>query len=165
MQYKAILSIFSVTTALAAASEESTIDPVLESLLTYPTWVVEAIDSAEPTAWASSFRYDDAFYRSVALAEAEGTMPAWYNSLPESVKRFESTREAAIISYELTASQDSLNPSTSYAIATATATTGAATSTASSSSNGAGGPNSAGGAIMRIAGAAGALGLGFIFAL
>lgn len=50
MQYKSILSILSVTTTVAAALEEYTIDPVLESLLTYPTWVVEAIDSAEPTA-------------------------------------------------------------------------------------------------------------------
>lgn len=91
-------------------------------------------------------------------------MPAWYNSLPESVKRFESTREAAIISYERTASQDS-SISTSYAKATANATTGPATSTASSYSNGAMSFSSAGGAITCIAGGVGAISLGVMFAL
>lgn len=56
-------------------------------------------------------------------------------------------------------------PSSSYATATATVTTGAATSTASSSSNAATSVSSTDGVLMRIAGAAGALGLGFVLAL
>ncbi|KAJ5667202.1 hypothetical protein N7507_003066 [Penicillium longicatenatum] len=91
-------------------------------------------------------------------------MPAWYNNLPESVKRFESTRDAAIEAYEITASQDLSTSSSSFATATATATTSAAKSTATSSSNGAVSLSSTD-SVLRTARAAGALGLGFILTL
>jgi cobalamin biosynthesis Mg chelatase CobN len=125
------LALFFAITALAAASDEFSIDPVLESIYSVPTWVVEAINSAEPTAWASSFEYDLAFESSVLVAENAGTMPAWYSNLPESVQVFEATKAAAISSYARTATQDWFTYSDSSATGTATATT--ATSTTATS--------------------------------
>ncbi|CRL29310.1 unnamed protein product [Penicillium camemberti] len=167
MHYNAFAIIFA-TTALADAVDKLQSDATLLSLLTNPTWVIDAINSAEPTAWASSFEYDAAFASSVLIAENAGTMPAWYSDLPESVVVFESTRLEAIQSYEATATQDWLTFSLSSTSASATATT---TSTASpisaSSSSGStrssvstgGAPAVTGDVFLGFAGAAGILGL------
>ncbi|KAJ5769179.1 hypothetical protein N7520_003738 [Penicillium odoratum] len=163
MQYKALTILFA-TAALAANLDEFTVDTALESLLAVPTWVEEAIASAEPTAWASSLEYNSAFRMTEQLAELAGTMPAWYSSLPESVKHFESTKDAAIYSYELTATQKDVftssgSHSTVTATATATATaTGSSDADASSISTG-GAPAATGAIFVGLAGAAGILGL------
>ncbi|KAJ5623153.1 hypothetical protein N7490_011758 [Penicillium lividum] len=159
MQYK-VLTILFATAVLATKSDEITVDTALESLLAVPTWVEEAIASAMPTAWASSLEYNSAFRMTEQLAELAGTMPAWYSSLPESVKHFESTRAAAIYSYELTATQnDVFTTSGSHATATATATaTGSSDADATSISTG-GAPAATGAVFVGLAGAAGILGL------
>ncbi|KAJ5674012.1 hypothetical protein N7462_009451 [Penicillium macrosclerotiorum] len=84
-------------------------------------------------------------------------MPAWYNSLPESVKVFESTRDAAIISYEITHTQDWITTGTVAAIATT------ATSSTSSSSNGQGILIPTNGVMMPVAGAVGVAGIALSF--
>lgn len=159
MKYNILPTILLAGLAVAATSEESTVDPVLESLLSAPTWVVNAINSAEPTAWASSYEYDLAFAESVGLAMAEGTMPAWYSKLPESVREFESTRAAAIVSYELTHSAAQVHTATATATAATTAATNTATSTTASSNTVSSVSNN--GVLMAVAGAAGIIGLGF----
>ncbi|KAJ5715771.1 uncharacterized protein N7483_012952 [Penicillium malachiteum] len=155
MQYKALPMVFA-TVALAASSDVTAIDPALESLVTLPIWVEEAISTAEPTAWASSFRYDSAFALSVELAEMAGTMPAWYNNLPASVLEFLSTRDAAIESYGATATQnDAFTTSGSTATATATGSSNADTTSVSTG----GAPAATGALYVGLAGAAGILGL------
>ncbi|CEJ62212.1 hypothetical protein PMG11_10719 [Penicillium brasilianum] len=161
MKWDSLPILLCATMALAA---EATIDPPPESLLVWPTWDVDAINSAEPTAWASSFEYNSAFDRSVELEMLEGTMPAWYNSLPESVKAFESTRNVALESWALAhnshwytneAWYTSTYP-TATAPTTATATATVATAT-SSSSIGQGVSAPANGVMMPMAGAVGIL--------
>ncbi|CAI7635083.1 unnamed protein product [Penicillium palitans] len=145
MHYNALAIIFAAT-ALADAVDKLQSDPTLLSLLTNPTWVIDAINSAEPTAWASSFEYDAAFASSVLIAENAGTMP----------------------SYEATATQDWLtfSLSSTSVSATATTTSTASPTSASSTSGSTGSSVSTGGApavtgdvFMGFAGAAGILGL------
>ncbi|KAJ5336751.1 uncharacterized protein N7506_004773 [Penicillium brevicompactum] len=131
------LSLLFAITCVTAATNGASIDPALESLYSVPTWVVEAMNSAEPTAWASSF----------------------------SVQKFESTKLAAIGSYGSTATQDWATFTESSATATATATSTSTSS--SSSSSGAssisvatgGAPSATGDVLLGLAGAAGILGL------
>ncbi|KAJ5519949.1 hypothetical protein N7463_000402 [Penicillium fimorum] len=160
MQYKTLAILFA-TTALAAASDESAFDPIPESLATVPTWVADALSSAEPTAWDSSLRSDFAFLSSVLVAENAGTMPAWYSNLPESVQEWESSREAAIVSYAQTATQYWPTFASSYATATASATSTPSSSLEASTSllSTGGAPAATGGIFMGLAGAAGLLGL------
>ncbi|KAJ5372803.1 hypothetical protein N7517_004809 [Penicillium concentricum] len=160
MQYKTF-AIFFATTALAAASDDPTLDPILESLASVPTWVADALSSAEPTGWDSSLRSDFAFLSSVLAAENAGTMPAWYSNLPESVQQWEITKEAAIVSYAQTVTQNWPTFTNSYATDTASVTrTLSSSSDASTSSVSTGGaPVVTGGVFMGLTGAAGILGL------
>jgi hypothetical protein len=161
MKWNILPVLFFATMTLAA---EATIDPPPESLLIWPTWVVDAIKSAEPTAWASLFEHNSAFDRSVELEMLEGTMPARYNSLPESVKAFESTRNAALESWGLAHNSHWYTNEAWYtstyptAPATATATATVATAT-SSSSTGQGVSAPTNGMMMPMAGAVGVLGI------
>ncbi|KAJ5335082.1 hypothetical protein N7452_007485 [Penicillium brevicompactum] len=162
MQYN-VLSLLLAITCLATATNGASIDPALESLYSVPTWVVEAMNSAEPTAWASSF--------SVRLVSARcderRDHAAWYTNLPESVQEFESTKLAAIGSYGSTATQDWATFTESSATATATATATSKSTSSSSSSSGAssisvatgGAPSATGDVLLGLAGAAGILGL------
>lgn len=52
-------------------------NPILEPLYSAPTWVTEAMNSAEPTAWASSFRQDTAFVSSMLVA---GNAGLWHGT-------------------------------------------------------------------------------------
>lgn len=106
--------------------------------------------------------------KTLANAEAKGTEPTWYNSLPESVKHWEATRSEAVYSYEFTASgwpafHSWYFETTATSENTGTTATSAATNTASSS-NGAASSSSYGGVLgvtsgvlMAITGAAGTL--------
>ncbi|KAJ5689551.1 hypothetical protein N7462_003943 [Penicillium macrosclerotiorum] len=186
MQYKALATLFFATAALAAPAAESDssssdIDTAIESD-SIPSNILSVLETAVPTTWLDSFYTDAAFQSSEINEILSGTYPAWYSSLPESVKQY-ATSEVLAEASELesyytamptnTASSSAHGASSSGAVSstplttsTSTATTSGSSSSSSASASGestststAGAPAATGGIAMSLAGAAGILGL------
>jgi hypothetical protein len=95
MQYKTLATLFFAATALAAPATDSTSDysdlydtsnsDDSYDLADVPTSILTVLATAIPDSWYSDI-LDPSSRDSIISAAAAGTYPAWYNSLPSSVK-------------------------------------------------------------------------------
>lgn len=103
--YKTLVALLFATAALAAPAADSDPDysygDYYDSYDNYedgdliiedvPSSILSALETAIPTSWLMSVETNAAF-RSAEISEARmGTYPAWYSSLPESVKQWETS--------------------------------------------------------------------------
>jgi hypothetical protein len=168
MQYKALATLFFAATALAAPADSTSTssspefvdsndlyDDYLEDIYddiyeAVPSSILTVLATAIPATWYNDL-FDSASRDSIVSEAMAGTYPAWYNSLPSSVKAW-ATNEAFIgISATATqtetadgstfktgstaaASQTSFASETSVASQTPAKTTSASTTPSSSSS-------------------------------
>ncbi|KAE8153598.1 hypothetical protein BDV25DRAFT_149145 [Aspergillus avenaceus] len=175
MQFKALASVFFAVAALAQSS-----DDLMNEMESVPTSIMAVLETAVPTSWINAFETNSAFQSSEINNILAGTYPAWYSSLPESVKQYATSEVLAqaseYASYMSLMSTDSAatpsvtgttsSGSTSGSSATQTGTTTSgssssdkASSSAASTSTSTGGAPVATGVTMGLAGAAGILGL------
>lgn len=154
-----------------------------------PSSIFSALATAVPTTWIQSMDYSSEFRYSELSEIVRGTYPAWYSTLPQSVKawatslaKIEASMYKSSTPYFTSvstpcASSTPLGPSYSVSVVTATFTQPATTSSSSSESSSsssssssasgsqptsissAGTPAATGGVAMSLAGAAGILGL------
>lgn len=151
-----------------------------------PSSIFSALATAVPTTWIQSMDYNSDFRYSELSEIVRGTYPAWYSTLPQSVKawatslaKIEASMYMSSTPYSTSvstpcASSTPLGPSYSVSVVTATFTQPATTSSSSSESSSssssssgsqptsissAGAPAATGGVAMSLAGAAGILGL------
>lgn len=96
MQYKAFAALFFAATALAAPATDSSSDDYSDlydtssgddsfDLDDVPTSILAVLATAIPDSFYNDLM-DDSSRSSIVSAAAAGTYPAWYNSLPSSVK-------------------------------------------------------------------------------
>ncbi|KAJ5461284.1 uncharacterized protein N7458_002836 [Penicillium daleae] len=94
MQYKALATLLFATAALAVPASDTTISPddLLDDITmpimteTIPSGILSVIETAIPSTWYQALETDSAFQSSVLNDILHSTYPAWYNSLPNSVK-------------------------------------------------------------------------------
>lgn len=106
MQYKALATLLFATAALAAPTSDSTIsyDDYLDEIdlpymtETIPSEILSVIETAIPTTWYQALETDSAFQSSVINDLLHSTYPAWYSSLPESVKSWATVEGEAEVS-------------------------------------------------------------------
>ncbi len=106
MQYKALAALLFATAALAAPASDSTIsyDDYLDDIdlpymtETIPSDIMSILETAIPTTWYQALETDSAFQSSVINDLLHSTYPAWYNSLPESVKSWATAEGEAEVS-------------------------------------------------------------------
>ncbi|GLI72363.1 hypothetical protein PoHVEF18_000535 [Penicillium ochrochloron] len=139
MQFKLISALLFAGTALAAPQGTSTSSSSSSSgddsilLDSVPSSILSVIATAIPATWLADIM-DPASSASIMSEIDAGTMPAWYNNLPSSVKAW----ATSAYGFDVTAT-DSANAATTTAagaVATATgaATTGSTTGSVESSS-------------------------------
>ncbi|KAJ5574009.1 uncharacterized protein N7459_008436 [Penicillium hispanicum] len=188
MQYKTLAALLFATAAVAAPAAQDSSD--LEDLIgDLPSSIVAVLQTAVPTTYIQALYTDPAFASSEVNNIEHGTYPAWYNSLPDSVKGWATTEAQAEASAltsaigSVTDDSSSATGSSSAAASTDASSSGGQTSTAtasvtssgsSSSSSGSSSASSSsassstssggaaaatGGVAMSLAGAAGILGL------
>lgn len=88
MQYKALATLFLAATALAAPATEGSGDfdsSDIDVLSNIPNSILTVLATAVPQSWYADL-LDDSSRSSIISAAEAGTYPAWYNSLPSSVK-------------------------------------------------------------------------------
>ncbi|KAJ5381242.1 uncharacterized protein N7496_003670 [Penicillium cataractarum] len=176
MQYKALATLLFATAALAVPASDATItsDDLLDDIdlpietETIPSGILSVIETAIPSPWYQALETDSAFQSSVLNDLLHSTYPAWYNSLPDSVKSW-ATAEAPIPPLlPLSTGHNSTTASTPLTLtSTATQTksaTGSGSSSTSASGSGTststgGAPAATSGLAITLAGAAGVLGL------
>lgn len=195
MQYKHLAALILAGTALAAPSPDATAtaesgsietDPGAEQsaaaaasslVAKIPSAILKVMETAIPATWQDEILTNPAFLSSVASAAAAGTYPAWYSSLPNSVKAWATSNFDADIlgvsaTVSVTATQHGGTSETASAVqsasnsaqttesgsSAATPSSGSASTSASvSSAKSTGGvaPAPTGGIAMGVAGAAG----------
>lgn len=199
MQYKALVALLA-TTAFAAPAADANPEngnPVMSpqgEILIYsdvPSSILAILETAIPTPWVDSFYSNSAFRSSEINDVMHGAYPAWYSSLPQSVKDWAnaaatgespssyppiemptappctgssgvaSTSRPSSTPY---ASASSASTSTSTFIMTTTTggSSASASGSGSSPTSNAGAPAASGGIAMSLAGAAGILGLALV---
>lgn len=176
MQYKFLITLLFSTLALAApapqsdssvsnSSESDSSEPnSAVALPSIPHSIYTVMVTAVPASWYEELQ--NPVSRSSMISEIQaGTMPAWYNRLPASVKAWASSAGgigANLVAATATAPAGAGSGSGSQSLSTSTpiaTTTGSPSSTHSSSSSTGGAPVTTGGVAMSLAGAAGLLGL------
>lgn len=90
MQFKLLAALLFGATALAlpqatGTSSSFAADDETALLDSIPTSILTVMETAIPSSWLSEFM-DPSSHDSIISEIAAGTMPAWYNSLPSSVK-------------------------------------------------------------------------------
>ncbi|KAF3396222.1 hypothetical protein F1880_007159 [Penicillium rolfsii] len=105
MQYKALATLLFATAALAVpASDVTTSDDWLDNIglpietESIPSGILSVIETAIPSTWAQALETDSAFQSSVLNDILHSTYPAWYNSLPDSVKSWATAEGDAEVS-------------------------------------------------------------------
>lgn len=90
MQYKILSAVLLATVALAAPAPDTSDYPTYPGMdIIYddvPSSILSVLETAIPTTWIEAIYTDPAFRSEEANAIMHGTYPAWYNSLPQSVK-------------------------------------------------------------------------------
>ncbi|KAJ5105002.1 hypothetical protein NUU61_002349 [Penicillium alfredii] len=154
MQYKSLAAVLFFTTALAAPaadSRESTSDDSGDSPSGYtndmytinvpevsspPSSIISALGTAIPASWILDMQ-NEKYYRSEMKNYIDGTMPAWYSTLPSSVKEYftsvASDEISALFSATPTSTPESSSDSSSDSKG-ASSTTGVSSTGAPSSS-------------------------------
>lgn len=150
MQFKLLAALLFGATALAlpqatGTSSSSATDDETALLDSIPTSILAVIETAIPTSWLSEIM--DPSSRDSIISEIQaGTMPAWYNSLPSSVKAWATTAGGSFADALLgssavatatgmaTADANAATGTASVAVATATGSSGSAGSSAAVSS-------------------------------
>lgn len=153
--YKTLVALLFATAALAAPAADSDPDysygDYYDSYDNYedgdliiedvPSSILSALETAIPTSWLMSVETNAAF-RSAEISDARmGTYPAWYSSLPQSVKDWETSAALAeaseLSSYYMTImpmpTSGFISVSSSGAISTGSASSTPLTSSASTS--------------------------------
>lgn len=106
MQYKALATLLFATAAVAVPASDATIsldnlpdgiDLPIETE-TIPSGILSVIETAIPSTWAQALETDSAFQSSVLNDLLHSTYPAWYNSLPDSVKSWATAEGEAEVS-------------------------------------------------------------------
>ena len=147
MQFKLLAALLFGATALALPQATGTSSPVTDDetalLYSIPTSILAVMETAIPSSWLSEFM-DPSSRDSIISEIAAGTMPAWYNSLPSSVKAWATTAggnfadallggsPVATATGMATADANAPTGPASVAIATATGSSGSAGSAGSS---------------------------------
>ncbi|KAJ5818453.1 hypothetical protein N7474_004044 [Penicillium riverlandense] len=192
MQFKLLATFLLSSAALASASEatitgssdsfETNPDSSSLALPKIPHSILTALETAVPPSWFTDMMKPQ--FRSSVESEAQaGTMPAWYNALPSSVKAWASSEGAMLNGFlgseqtsavvgatssnapatgvpaHNTASTMSTTMSTAAANKTGASGTKKSTPSSSTSTSTGGAPIATGGVAASIAGAAGILGL------
>ncbi|KAJ5176620.1 uncharacterized protein N7482_002497 [Penicillium canariense] len=106
MQYKALATLLFATAALTAPASETDAssgdfyDDILLPLETesIPPSILSVIETAVPTTWYEAIETNSAFQSSVIDDLLHSTYPAWYNSLPDSVKSWATSEVEAEVS-------------------------------------------------------------------
>ncbi|OOQ89851.1 hypothetical protein PEBR_06842 [Penicillium brasilianum] len=106
MQHKVLATLLFATAALAVPASDATITP--DDLLDYvdlpietetiPSDILSVIETAIPSTWYQALETDSAFQSSVLNDLLHSTYPAWYNSLPDSVKSWATSEGEAEVS-------------------------------------------------------------------
>lgn len=192
MQYKTLAALLFATAAIAQ-SDSSSSGSFGEDDSGYsldvpvpPSSILAVLSTAIPTSWLMSMETDAAYASAQYSKIAEGTYPAWYSSLPESVKEWETSAAMAEASEmsslygsgmpTMGSITGSMSPSgasstagsstpltgssgsSSMATSTMTMTMTTSTSTSDSSSSGSGSKSTTGGSSTSTAGAPAATG-------
>ncbi|CEJ54587.1 hypothetical protein PMG11_00891 [Penicillium brasilianum] len=133
MQFKILAALLFSATALAApqatgtSSSSSDESDLLDSV---PNSILTVIATAVPATWLSE--YMDPVSRSSMMSEiAAGTLPAWYNSLPSSVKAWATSAFLVDASATAVTGTDAAT-GTAVSVATATDSAGSSGSTTGS---------------------------------
>ncbi|EPS27526.1 hypothetical protein POX_e06490 [Penicillium oxalicum] len=143
MQSKFLAALLFSATALAAPQSGSISSDDMGILDSIPNSILTVLETAIPVSWAQDMM-DPAFQSSVMSEVAAGTMPAWYSSLPDSVKAWATSPGNALLSdfAEATATAAAMASDISTAVtgmatavAAAESTAAAAVSSAVSSAN------------------------------
>lgn len=116
MQYKTLAALLFATAAVAQTTESSSsssssassVDNYNDDIYNGdgssdgyldvpvpPSSILAVLSTAIPTSWLMSMETDAAYASAEYSKIAEGTYPAWYNSLPESVKDWETSAAMA----------------------------------------------------------------------
>lgn len=106
MQYKALATLLFATAAVAVPASAATIssDDLLDNIdlpietETIPSGILSVIETAIPSTWAQALETNSAFQSSVLNDLLHSTYPAWYNSLPDSVKSWATAEGEAEVS-------------------------------------------------------------------
>ncbi|KAJ5895081.1 hypothetical protein N7495_006772 [Penicillium taxi] len=142
MQYKLLSTLLFIAPALASpvATETESADS-LDIDLGVPSSILAVLETAIPESFFTQIE-DPAYQSSLESDLAAGTYPAWYNSLPESVKAWATSYDSDLFGSDVTTTADNTAASTAAATATATGAasssavaTGTADSTAAASSD------------------------------
>ncbi|KAJ5443821.1 uncharacterized protein N7458_007693 [Penicillium daleae] len=182
MQFKLLAALLFSATALAAPQATGTSSDSMDAaalLASVPNSILTVIETAVPVSFLNDIM--DPSSRSSLIAQIEaGTLPAWYSSLPNSVKAWAtsaffnaeaSATDAAASGATATGSGSTASgsaPSASAAVSSAVPSASAAASSnsasassaaASATSSGGAAPVATGGVAMSMVGAAGILGL------
>ncbi|CAL5867593.1 uncharacterized protein PFLUO_LOCUS1812 [Penicillium psychrofluorescens] len=144
-----------VMTASSGSSDSSETNPDSSSMLiaAIPHSILTALETAIPTSWYTDIMQPK-FRSSVESEIMAGTMPAWYNNLPQSVKAWASS-EGGMINHLIGAEPTSApvgaassnTPATgapAHNTASSTMSTAAATTTGKGGSGGSGGSGASG---------------------
>ncbi|KAJ5911212.1 uncharacterized protein N7473_000515 [Penicillium subrubescens] len=192
MQFKLLAALLFAGTALAAPQGTSTSSSSSEDdsilLDSVPSSILTVIATAIPATWLADIM-DPSSSASIMSEIEAGTLPAWYNNLPSSVKAWATsayglditatdsanaatttaagavaTATGAATTASTTGSVESSSAAVSGAVSSATSVASKATSAAASSAHASatstgGAPVATGGVAMSIMGAAGILGL------
>lgn len=87
MRYKPLSTLLLATTVLAAPAPDTSSYPAIEIIYSdVPSSILTVLETAIPTSWIESIYNDPAFRSAEASDIMHGSYPAWYSSLPESVK-------------------------------------------------------------------------------
>lgn len=106
MHYKALATLLFATAAVAVPASDATIssDDLLDNIdlpietETIPSGILSVIETAIPSTWAQALETDSAFQSSVLNDLLHSTYPAWYSSLPDSVKSWATAEGEAEVS-------------------------------------------------------------------
>lgn len=101
MQYKVAAALFFSTLALAAPAPQETgsassmdaeNDSAFEAAYNVPSSIMTVLETAIPASWYDELANPTSESKIISEIEA-GTLPAWYNKLPASVKEWASTAD------------------------------------------------------------------------
>lgn len=104
MHSKTLTTLLITTAALAAPAPAPEPDtsayPSIEIIYAdVPSSILTVLETAIPTPWLESIYSDPAFRSEEASDVMHGTYPAWYNSLPQSVKDWATSAEMSASEY------------------------------------------------------------------
>ncbi|KAJ5661768.1 uncharacterized protein N7477_009384 [Penicillium maclennaniae] len=136
MQYKVAAALFFSTLALAAPAPQETSSssvtntnsdsdsesPLDAAVSNVPSSILTVLETAIPASWYENLANPTSESQMLAEIDA-GTMPAWYNQLPASVKEWASTADLFDVAAATTAADaDSTTTATANAMTAAEAT-------------------------------------------